>query len=360
MRSRRPLSSPRGPGQGRPVKRTSRALSPKTGMSLARLSRWAVIAAVTSATLVAFVLGIRQFPAADISRAARETLSGSMRMIEASGHQAEAASLRRLHGIWADIEEALAIVAEKSSVTLAEIADGVPALSSVQLRAPSEIPKGFPEDFDASKKMLAAHVYFDTRVDWYCACEFDSRNRVAASCPLQTSVYEERAQRIEIEHIVAASDFGRQRECWRSPPAGADSRKHCGDVDPLYRAMEADPHNLIPVVGALNALRLNYRFGMVPRGEEDPRISGCGFKFFNAGSEDARLAEPPDSAKGLVARAYFYMEDRYGHAISRQQRRLFEAWDRQFPPSGEEIERNRRIYAQTGVWNIFVEAAPGP
>lgn len=212
---------------------------------------------------------------------------------------------------------------------------------------------GFPTSFDAAKRMLARDVYFDVRTDRYCGCTFDSRLRINLStCPMRTAQFQNRQGGIEWEHVVPASDFGRQRACWRNAPKGTGGRAHCGRVDETYRLMEADPHNLIPVIGALNAIRSNYRFGMVSAGTEDPIVSGCGFLVARDGG--GRFIEPPDAVKGQVARIYMYFEDRYGHRIGRSQRRVFDAWNRQFPPDAFEVERDQRLAAITGVSNPFV------
>lgn len=210
-------------------------------------------------------------------------------------------------------------------------------------------PEGFPADFSAAKRMLN-EVHADHRVEIYCACAYTSGLDVLPGCPVEVDRHEARASRIEWEHVVPASDFGRQRACWRNAPQGQSGRDWCRDTDAEFRAMEADPHNLQPAIGALNALRSNYRLGMVPRASTN-QFGDCGFKM------EGRVVEPPDAAKGLSARTYKYMEHRYGLRISDSQRRLFDAWDRQFPPSAWEVERNRRVAARIGVENPFVSAA---
>ena len=67
-----------------------------------------------------------------------------------------------------------------------------------------------------------------------------------------------------------------------------------------------------------------------------------------------RAAEPQDTAKGMIARIQFYMHDQYALAMSRQQQQIFLAWDRLYPPSGWEIERNRRITRVMGHSNPYV------
>lgn len=214
-------------------------------------------------------------------------------------------------------------------------------------------PAAMPDNFDDAKSMLREQVYYDIRVEDYCDCRFDSRLQIDASCPLVTPLFEDRQRRVEWEHINPASDFGRQRSCWRSPPEGVSGRAWCRETDPAFAQMEADPHNLIPTVGALNAIRLNHRYGMVTAGQADRRIQGCEFAASKPGGD--RFIEPPDRIKGLVARVYLYMEDRYQVSLSRSQKALFQAWDRQFPPSAYEVTRNQRIARATGVSNPFVE-----
>ena len=59
--------------------------------------------------------------------------------------------------------------------------------------------------------------------------------------------------------------------------------------------------------------------------------------------------EPPDAAKGEVARAALYMAATYPRRYRPDpaQRRLFEAWDAAFPVSHWECQRARRIDASS-------------
>jgi len=112
--------------------------------------------------------------------------------------------------------------------------------------------------------------------------------------------------------------------------------------------MEADLHNLTPAIGEINADRSNYRFGVLPN---SPRQHGaCDFKVDFKG----RVAEPRNEIKGQIARIYFYMHDRYDLPMSRQQQQLLMAWDKQFPVTDWERERDRRIAARMGHNNPFL------
>jgi len=182
----------------------------------------------------------------------------------------------------------------------------------------------------------------------YCGCKWTwvgkSGGRIdAASCGLQARKQENRSDRTEWEHIVPAWTFGHQRQCWQN-----GGREHCVSDDPVFEAMEADLFNLYPSVGEVNGDRSNFNYGMAAGVE--PQYGQCKTKV----DFDQRAAEPRDEVKGLVARTTFYMFDRYNLTMSRQQQQLFMAWDRQFPVTSWEKERNSRIAAIMGHPNPFV------
>ncbi|MFA7084898.1 MAG: endonuclease [Arcobacteraceae bacterium] len=65
----------------------------------------------------------------------------------------------------------------------------------------------------------------------------------------------------------------------------------------------------------------------------------------------ARRAEPKEDIRGNIARTYFYFEATYGMKISKQEKQLFEAWDKLDPVDAWEIERNKRIKKIQGAEN---------
>jgi deoxyribonuclease-1 len=168
---------------------------------------------------------------------------------------------------------------------------------------------------------------------------------VAVSTPVPAGCrkQENRAERTEWEHIVPAWTFGHQRQCWQN-----GGREHCVDDDPVFRAMEADVFNLYPSVGEVNGDRSNFNYGMASG--VAPQYGQCKTRV----DFEQRAAEPRDEVKGLVARTTFYMFDRYQLSMSRQQQQLMMAWDKQFPVTSWEQERNRRITAVMGHANPFV------
>lgn len=207
-----------------------------------------------------------------------------------------------------------------------------------------------PSSFEAAKTLARKQVYYD-RTDngtLYCGCTWTWTGRSGgrvdhSSCGYETRAQPTRAARIEWEHIVPASLFGQQRQCWQQ-----GGRSHCKQTDPVFNRMEADLHNLSPAVGEINADRSNYRFGMLPHAPY--RHGRCDFKV----DFSARLAEPRNQIKGQVARVWFYMHDRYDLKMAKQQQQLLMAWHHQHPPSDWELTRDMRISQLMGHSNLFV------
>jgi deoxyribonuclease-1 len=213
-----------------------------------------------------------------------------------------------------------------------------------------------PQSFELAKALAREQVYHDQNMGssvgtLYCGCDWGWVGRSGGRVDLSSCGYEPRAQatraaRIEWEYIVPAHNFGHQRQCWQS-----GGRAHCKESDPVFRAMEADLHNLAPAVGEVNADRSNLRYGMVTG--VAPQYGACPTKV----DFKARVAEPRDAVKGFVARVTFYMHDRYDLSMSDAQQRLLMAWDASYPVSRWELERDRRIAKIMGHSNPFVTGA---
>lgn len=209
-----------------------------------------------------------------------------------------------------------------------------------------------PSTFSEAKVIAKQKIYLDqassSMGELYCGCKWawvgKSGGRIdPESCGLKARKQENRAERTEWEHIVPAWTFGNQRQCWKN-----GGRENCVDDDPVFRAMEANLFNLYPSVGEVNGDRSNFNYGMASG--IAPQYGQCKTRVdFNQ-----RAAEPRDEVKGLVARTTFYMFDRYKLNMSRQQQQLLMAWDKQYPVSPWEKERDRRIAAIMGHSNPFV------
>jgi deoxyribonuclease-1 len=204
--------------------------------------------------------------------------------------------------------------------------------------------------------MLEKSVYFDHRETIYCAASFDSKKQITAPDGFHTSKYVKRAKKLEWEHVVPAENFGRtfiewregDKACVNSKGKNFKGRRCAEKVNYEYRHMQADMFNLYPAIGAVNALRSNYNFTMLSGEESD--FGSCKMKIEN------RKAEPPERARGRIARTYMYMEQTYPrYNMSRQQRQLMTAWDKMYPVNEWECKRAKKITSLQGGDNNVVK-----
>jgi deoxyribonuclease I len=214
------------------------------------------------------------------------------------------------------------------------------------------------ESYLEAKRLLEREVYFDHRVTIYCGYRFSADKKIDLPADFRAPDYPARAKRVEWEHAVPAENFGRAFRAWRGDAACVDEkgepfkgRKCAETVSPAYRLMQADMFNLFPSVGAVNAVRSNYRYAELPGVK--PLFGGCEMKV------QGRKAEPPDRAKGQVARATLYMEESYRPVfhLSDSQRRLMKSWSERFPVDQWECTRAARIAALQGNENRIVAEA---
>lgn len=215
------------------------------------------------------------------------------------------------------------------------------------------------ESFTKAKRLLEDRVYFDHRVTLYCEAPFDAKKNITLPEGFTTPKHEKRAHRVEWEHVVPAENFGRAFPEWRDgDEACVDNRgkaykgRRCAEkASAEFRFMQADLYNLYPAIGAVNALRSNYRYSMLPG--VAPTFGSCAMKVAD------RRAEPPEAARGTIARTVLYMADAYAgrYRLSQQDRRLMESWDRMYPVDAWECERADRIRKIQGNVNERVSSA---
>lgn len=214
------------------------------------------------------------------------------------------------------------------------------------------------DSFNKAKKLLERNVYHDHRVTFYCQAPFDARKNITLPDGFTTPKHEKRAHRIEWEHVVPAENFGRAFVEWRE---GDDKcvdnrgrsfkgRKCAEKANETYRLMQADMYNLYPAIGAVNALRSNLRYGMLPSAKAT--FGSCPMKI------EGNRAEPPEYTRGAIARTVFYMADSYPqYRLSDADRKLMQAWDKMYPVDAWECLRAKRIEKLQGNENRFVAQA---
>ncbi len=188
------------------------------------------------------------------------------------------------------------------------------------------------DSFNKAKRMLERQVYADHMVTIYCGYRYGADKKVEVPDSFSTPRFLKRAYRVEWEHSVPAENFGRAFAEWRDGDAQCVDRKgkpfkgrSCAEkVNQEYRFMQADMYNLFPAVGAVNAMRSNYNYAMLP--DMESTFGSC------------------------------HMDDSYPrYNLSRQQKQLFESWNRMYPVDQWECTRASRIEKLQGNENRFVK-----
>lgn len=214
------------------------------------------------------------------------------------------------------------------------------------------------ESFAKAKRLLEQKVYYDHRQTLYCGAAFDEHKQIRLPRGFTADKHRKRSSRVEWEHVVPAENFGRAFPEWREGHALCVDRKGkafkgraCAEkVNADYRRMQADMYNLYPAIGSVNAVRSNKNFQML--GPDVPSAFGsCPMKI------SGNKVEPPERARGQIARSSLYMAASYGehYRLSRQQQQLMQAWARQYPVDAWECRRASRIERLQGNENRFVK-----
>ena len=146
---------------------------------------------------------------------------------------------------------------------------------------------------------------------------------------------------LNVEHIYPAS--------WMAAFLGCGTRKQCRKTSERFNRMEADLHNLYPSRADINRARSNYRFAII-EGEER-EFGECDFER----DRSDKIAEPRPITRGNIARAIFYMHKEYGLPVDSRDIDLLKEWNRDDPPTCNEMRRNNIIEEIQGTRNRFID-----
>ena len=200
------------------------------------------------------------------------------------------------------------------------------------------------ENFSKSKKILSI-IHKSNPKTFYCDCLFQGKIPNLKSCGYQPYKNVNRANRIEWEHVLPASRFGKKFNTWKkghvkckkSNGKSYKGRKCTEKIDKIFRFMQADLYNLQPTIGEVNGMRSNYKMSII-RGED--RIFGkCDFEIKN------KMVEPALKIRGNIARTYLYMNETYTNYITltKDEIKLFQKWDNLDPVDDWECKRAEQI-----------------
>ncbi len=219
-----------------------------------------------------------------------------------------------------------------------------------------------PENFRMAKKILF-QIHEEKQVTFYCGCRYRTelvRGKKKHlidpdSCGYRSRKVNERADRVEWEHVVPAHNLGAHLPCWKEghPVCSKPGRKCCEKTDPYFRKASADMHNLQPVIGELNNDRSNYRYDAWVSEADTSGFTQYGSCRFITDFNGDRV-QPPSEIRGNIARTYFYMMQVYSVKIDDDYYRLLVRWNREDPPDEWEIRRNERISEYQGVGNPYI------
>ncbi len=193
------------------------------------------------------------------------------------------------------------------------------------LGQPSNARVQAPADYREAKRLFWRELYPDGGLTLYCAAEFGPRH----------------GREINVEHVFPMS--------WVTRALNCGERDECRHDSARFNRIEADLHNMFPVLNKVNQLRSAMAFAEI-RGEKH-YYPWCDIEV----DFRRRKVEPRDEVQGDIARAMLYMADRYDLKLFGKQRRLLRKWDRLDPPDAAERARNRRIEALQGNANPFID-----
>lgn len=211
------------------------------------------------------------------------------------------------------------------------------------------------ENYGDAKHILEKEVFYDHRVTLYCGANFNQYKHITVPEGFETRGFEKRVKYMEWEHVVPAEKFGRTFSEWRE---GSEQcihnnksyrgRKCAEKASARFRKIESDLYNLYPAIGAVNATRGDKQYASLP--EEKSQFGSCDAK------KRGREFEPPDRAKGIVARISLYMAKQYPEIKwDKEQEELFNAWNLKFPVDKWECIWAKRIEKIQGNANNFVK-----
>lgn len=201
-----------------------------------------------------------------------------------------------------------------------------------------------------SARLISIYQQINGASTLYCGCSLAVQQgrffTDLVSCGYKVRKDAKRASRVEQARIMPPREFGLELSCWEQ-----GGRKYCSNADAKFQQMEKDLHNIYPVIGELSKDRYYYRFS--DWNAQPAQYGSCemvvDFK--------EHKVQPPERARGKIARAYLYMADLYKLNLPDEQRRLFEAWDAMYKPASDECQRNVLIKQMQGNDNPFITRA---
>ncbi len=213
-------------------------------------------------------------------------------------------------------------------------------------------------NFGEAKSVLR-NIYGNKNKTFYCNCAYQKKS-IKSGCNLNSKKRRKRDSRLEWEHVVPASRFGKTFVEWKQskkicPPRQKkngklkkiSSRKCATKKNKDFRYMAADLINLVPVVGTVNAWRSAKKIKGL--GKAKP-ICSTGAK------QSKKFFSPPASKRGDVARIYQYMFENYPRnlILNVEEKEMFTVWAKKDPVDSMECEiyfkKSKKQKIKSNIW----------
>lgn len=177
--------------------------------------------------------------------------------------------------------------------------------------------------YSDAEKLFWEQVYPEGGWTLYCGERFENPNNIV------------------IEDIYAKEWAAKHLQC--------ESLEQCRKEKAQFSRIESDLHNMYPAMELVAKARADYLYG--PIAGEFRDFFECNFEY------DVRdnLAEPRTVARGNIARSVLYMHVEYGLPVEEHMMSLMIEWNREDPPSKDEIRRNDLIERLQGTRNPFID-----
>ena len=209
--------------------------------------------------------------------------------------------------------------------------------------------------FYKAKKILSK-IHNKNPITFYCKCKYNNKKPNLDSCNFVPKKDFKRSSRIEWEHILPVSHFGKNFDVWRNGHKKCltkkgrkfKGRKCAKKISNQFRKMQADLYNLQPTIGEVNKLRRNYQIGLIKG--ETREFGKCDIEIRN------KKVEPAPEIRGDIARTYMYMKQSYPNYIQFEKslKKLIIIWDRNDPVDNWECKRAEEISKIQGNFNHIV------
>lgn len=215
-----------------------------------------------------------------------------------------------------------------------------------------------PHNFRQAKN-IANHIFMNYPETIYSGCQLGAAKHVDLnSCGFKPNVNSPRDLRLEYEHLLPMASAKHHFKCWREPLCvnakgrTFKGRRCCQQIDQSFQQLEGELFNLWPEVGSINQARHDFKFTEFSDVEKKRlgRYRGLpiyiDFKY--------KRIEPRDEAKGLVARASLFVFRQYKIRLSQAQLKLFQYWNKKYPPKEMELKWAAKIAKIEGYPNTFI------